>query len=154
MTNIEVKEVLSKKPLIISLLVFVLGASIGLQYTSLTVEPASSCGCQTPCWCKAIMDNIEISGLIKVGESQSIEYIGMSNWNSYEVCNYLVWRWHSGGQKRDLQAHIELAKMSDGVYVMEIYHSWNTLSVNLPFNYRVTFNSDNILVLRIEDDVC
>jgi hypothetical protein len=154
MTNIEVKDVLSKKPLMISLLVFVLGASVGLQYTSLAVEPASSCGCNPPCWCWAIMDNIEITGLINVGESQSIEYIGMSNWNSYDVCNYLVWRWHSEGQKRDLQAHIELGKISDGVYRLEIYHSWKTLSVSLPYNYKVIFDSDNILVLRIEDDVC
>ena len=119
------------KPFIASMLIFVLAVSIGLQYNSLSVQQASSCGCEVPCWCSAIMEDIEISGLTKDGEGQTVQYIGMGGWNSYDVCLFLVWRWHNGGT-RDLQAHIELAKISDRIYKMEIYHSWKTPTVSMP----------------------
>lgn len=59
----------------------------------------------------------------------------------------------AGYEGQDMQAYIELAKISDNVYLMEIYHSWLTLSVDMPSDYKgtpfVIRETPHLLVLNI-----
>ena len=121
---------------------------------SLIPQQAASCVCEECSWCKWIMGNTTISGLIHNGEAQTIEFLSKGAWDNQinDICFYLVWRIGSAG--RDLQAHIELAKMGEKVYRMEIYHSWNTLQVIIggPYSYTVLPESnDFMLVLSITE---
>jgi len=120
-------------------------------------RPALSCtgAC---CWADTILQNTTISGLIRDGESKRIDFLGEGNWTldgTMPVCVYALWRIHGRGE--DMQAYIELARKGDGEYWMEIYHSWTTLSVDVPSEYEgtpfVIYETPHLLVLNITADL-
>lgn len=86
------------------------------------------------------------------------DFLGEGNWTmdgTMPVCVYALWRIHSRGE--DMQAYIELGKKSDGVYIMEIYHSWTSLSVDMPSEYKgtpfVIYETPHMLMLNITADL-
>ena len=153
---------MSRKKKFFSLLsIAIFAVVLSVMSDSLMVKPANSCY-GPPCWCRTIMKDTSLSGLFREGERQTFAYIGMGEWDSYEVCNYIIWRWWNkdGVWKRDLQAHIELANLGGGVYRMEIYHSWPSTEsepipiVTMPYYYTVLDDYPHLLVLIIEADIC
>lgn len=129
-----------------------------LIVTSLTSSPTHQAySKQPPSWAMKIIKNTTISGLINEGEEQTVKYLGKGAWGNgiNEVWFFAVWRLHRSegsecsGWKKDLQAHIELGKMGEGVYRMEIYHSWTTLTVAMPYDNTILLETDFLLVLNI-----
>lgn len=109
-----------------------------------------------PSWAIKIMEETFISGLVRENEIQKVEYLGKGMWNNtVEAWYFVVWRLHkyNEGWERDLQAHIELAKIGEDLYKMEIYHSWDTLIVEMPFEHETNHQEDYLLVLRIQAEV-
>jgi len=99
-----------------------------------------------------------ISGLANEGEEQVVRYLGEGAWTGgSEVWFFAVWRLHrpegSKCMEKDLQAHIELAKIDEGVYRMEIYHSWKTPTVTMPYDYTAILTEPHLLILEIEADL-
>ena len=110
---------------------------------------------EPPAWAKEIMNNTEIIGLANEGEEQVVRYLGEGAWTGgSEVWFFAIWRLHrpegSKCMEKDLQAHIELAKIDEGVYRMEIYHSWKTPTVTMPYDYTTILTEPHLLVLEIE----
>ena len=123
---------------------------------SLPANPTVSS--EPPAWAREIMENTEILGLAMEGEKQVVKYLGKGAWtDGSEVWFFAVWRLHSPeGSKcmeKDLQAHIELAKTDERVYRMEIYHSWKTPTVTMPYDYTAILTEPHLLVLEIEADL-
>ena len=117
---------------------------------SLTTQPVFSK--TSPSVAMKIMKNIDISGLINDGEQVVVKYAGKGSYDgNNEVWYFSLWRQRNPGWDKDLQAHIELRKVGDGVYIMEIYHSWTTISVDMPpqYEYTVMQQTAHLLVLRI-----
>lgn len=113
---------------------------------------------EPPAWAREIMNNTEILGLANEGEKQVVKYLGKGAWtDGSEVWFFAVWRLHrpedSKCMEKDLQAHIELAKMDEGVYRMEIYHSWKTPTVIMPYDYTAILTEPHLLVLEIQADL-
>ena len=96
-----------------------------------------------------IMKNIEISGLTNGGiEHVVVKYSGRGAWDdNIEVWYFNLWRQKNRGWDKDLQAHIELAELTEGVYRIEIYHSWTTISVEMPYEYTVHLEEPHLLIL-------
>ena len=123
----------------------------------LPTQPAYSK--EPPSWAMKIIKNTTFSGLTKPeeGEKQEVKYLGKGAWEANgidDVWYFAVWRLlrsegDCSGWKRDLQAHIELAKIRDGVYWMEIYHSWRTLQVSMPYENTVLYETPHVLILNI-----
>ncbi len=123
--------------------------------TGLPAEPAYSE--EAPAWAMKIMKNITITGLTYEGERLEVSYLGKGSWSSTvtDVCYFVLWRMLriEGSWRRDLQAHIELAKVGEGVYVMEVYHSWPPPTITMPYSFTVVRETDYLTILRITAEV-
>lgn len=150
---------MSRKMSVVVLLMMILIAT--LLIGSPTQQAYSK---QPPSWAMKIIKNTTFSGLTRPleGEKQEVKYLGKGAWEVNgidDVWYFAVWRLlrsegpDCSGWKRDLQAHVELAKIREGVYAMEIYHSWTTLSVDVPSEYKgtpfVIYEDPHLLVLNI-----
>jgi hypothetical protein len=121
--------------------ILALGIAI-MALSLLTFQTPVSFGIETVAWHEEIITNVTFYGLAQesAGEDLVLVYDGEGTWANgiSEVHNYLLYRTSESGIF-DLQAHIELAKVGDTTYRMEIYHSvpnWN-FDFDMPYSYEV-----------------
>lgn len=126
------------------------------QYVIVETAPTelgSSEGCV---WHEEIMQNVTFKGLLNIcdGFTPLIVYEGGGNWSRFsDVHFYLVYTTNATGIN-DLQAHIELAKIGDTTYLMEIYHSKRFISIEMPFDFTIERNWDYFKKVIIEAPLC
>jgi hypothetical protein len=104
-------------------------------------------------WHEQIMANTTFNNLADPGETLLIVYEANGNYSNgvTDTHNYLIYRIDEAGL-RDLQAHIELAKVGNNTYQMEIYHSvpnWK-FSFEMPYTHTVQIETRYLITLIIE----